>query len=130
MNSVARLHAALLCFLFSVGFLVHFLVLAVTVLLCHVQCDVFVCEGSFTAPFDAALQALALTACACVQVTTGGNTTIVITGQKTCVDAAKLLIDTQLKYARDLQSARSRESAVVDRLKKLDLDYGDRPAVS
>ena len=68
--------------------------------------------------------------CACAQVTGGGNTTIVVTGQKTCVDAAKMLIETQLKYARDLHSARSRESAVVDRLKKLDLDYGDRPAVS
>jgi hypothetical protein len=50
----------------------------------------------------------------------------VVTGQRVAVDAAKMLVETQLRYARDLQDARAKELQAVKRLTKLDIDYGDQ----
>ena len=41
-----------------------------------------------------------------------------------------MLVETQLKYARDLAAAKARESQVIRQLNKMDLDYGDRVRVS
>lgn len=56
----------------------------------------------------------------------GTDATIVVTGQRVAVDAAKMLVETQLRYARDLQDARTKELQAVKRLTKLDIDYGDQ----
>lgn len=55
---------------------------------------------------------------------------LVATGQRVSVEAAKMLVETQLKYARDLAAAKARESQVIRQLNKMDLDYGDRVRVS
>ena len=60
----------------------------------------------------------------CVQTEAGQPATVVITGSKSAVDTAALLVNTQLQFNRRLASERERQQEVVKRLNAMDLQYG------
>jgi len=59
----------------------------------------------------------------------GHDGTVVITGNRVSVDTARLLVESQLEFERQLSSERDRQMDLVRKLNAMDVQYGDRVRV-